>query len=138
MWLAVKVADRGEGAVVDSFYEALRSGNVEVIRSTFAEDAVLTFGPFRFEGREEIVLWAVELKKHFPYLGCSKIGTRTKDDEIFHRFTLRVIGPNRVKGKLQCIGRYLVRDSKIHRALIRGSDGVLEITDGDVKRLTLI
>ena len=124
--------------LVDSFYDAFASGDVEGLRSTLAEDVVLTFGPFRFEGVEKVAEWVAGLKREFPYLGFKEASLKAEESEVHHKFTLRVIGPNRVRGRLPCLGRYSLKDGKIHRASVRSSEGVLEISAGDIVRLMLI
>lgn len=124
--------------MVDSFYDAFASGDVEGLRSTLAEDVVLSFGPFRFEGSDEVAGWLAELKREFPYLDFKEESLKAEEGEIHHKFTLRVIGPNRVRGRLPCLGRYSLKDGKIHRASITTSEGVLEISAGDIMRLMLI
>jgi len=134
-WLA---SDEAAEGLIRSFYEVLTKGNIEALESILTDDAILDFGPFRFEGIGRIGEWAIELRKMFPHLGFKEGSIKTTVDEATSEFVLRVIGVNGVRGRLQCLAKYSVKNGRIRRVSVKPQKGVLEITFGDVMRLMLI
>jgi len=145
MWLFVVfeddhslTEDRATDRLVRSFYDALMTANLETLRSILTEDVVLMFGPYRFQGLNEVGQWAIQLKKIFPHLGFSETSIKTSGNEVTHEFMMKVIGLNKLRGRLPCSGRYSLIDGKIYQIAIKPSEGILDVTFGDIMRLMLI
>jgi len=124
--------------LIRSFHEVLTKGNIEALRSILTDDAILDFGPFRFENLSEIEKWAIGLRKIFTHFGFRESSIGIIGDEVTSEFTLRVIGPNAVRGRLQCLAKYSVKNGRIRRVSVKPSKGFLEITFGDIMRMMLI
>jgi len=130
--------ERAVNRLVRSFYDALMTGNLETLRSILTKDVILTFGPFKFQGLEEVEQWAIQIKKIFPHLGFSETSIKTTGNEITQEFMMKVIGINKLRGRLVCFGRFSLRDGRICQISIKTSEGILDITFGDIMRLMLI
>jgi len=131
-------AERVTERLVRSFYDALMTANLETLRSILTKDVVLTFGPYKFLGLREVGQWAIQLKKIFPHLGFSETSIKTAGNEVTNVFVMKVIGLNKLRGRLPCSGRYSLRDGKIYQISIKPSEGILDVTFGDIMRLMLI
>lgn len=109
------------------FYNSLMDGNIENLISLCTEDAILNWGPYKFEGREEIRTWATELRLLFPKLKIKEVRLFVRENNIAHKFILNVTTPDGRNGWIPCEGVYKFKNSSIDNIKINLSYGSLKI-----------
>jgi len=110
--------------LISKFFDALRNKKIDRIASLIKNDAVLTWGPFTFKGKSEILKWAKEFTEHFegPILKESYI--KIDGDKAFHRVILQIIMRDGGTGQIACLGRYKFVGNKFEQIKITLSWGL--------------
>lgn len=118
-------------ASIQAFYDALMSKDPDGVLSLCTEDAVLGWGPYSFEGKEEIKRWATELGLHFAWFRLENVSVAQEKDSVVHRFNIRVTMPNGQRGWLPVEGKYEFEKGRFRRIWINPSRGYILIKRRD-------
>ncbi len=100
-----------------------------------AEDASVSWGPYKFEGKEKILTWAGELYELFPFMSFKENSLEVSDQTAMHDYLVAFLTAQSQRGWLPIHGSYTFRDSKIHRFEAELLHGFLSIKRADVDRV---
>jgi len=104
-------------------YRALARGNIEVFLDLFSENATLTWGPFKFEGKPCIEEWARELLESFTVISFQERSIVVNEDEVKHDYFMTVLNKDSSKGVIEAIAGYRLEGGKIRDLKIDLLDG---------------
>lgn len=120
---------------VYNFLTALGNKDWEKFQAILSENAVLMWGPYIFNNREQILKWAKELHELFPTLGFQEKSLEVSGTTVKHDFIIVFISSNDQKGLLPCSGIYSFKDSVITEIKISLLPGVLAVEKKDLERI---
>jgi hypothetical protein len=122
-------------ASVYGFCQALSARNLEKIRSMLAEEALVSWGPYSFEGKENILTWASELHELFPFMTFKENTLEVRGLSAKHDFMIAFLTAQSQKGWLPIHGTYTFKDDKIIRFDAELLHGFLSIKSADIERV---
>ena len=120
---------------IHSFCYALSNRNSERLKGILADEAVLSWGPYDFEGKEKILTWAKELFELFPFMAFKEKSFEAHGSEVKHEFMIAFLTPDGQKGWLPCIATYGFEDGHIQRLRVSLLHGFLAVNRDDVERV---
>ena len=120
---------------VHKFYFALMRNDLSELLSFLSEDSVLWWGPYRFQGKEEIKRWASELREMFPLLFIKEKSLRVEGDHVVHEFLIESVTRDEQRGWLPCVGIYDLNDDLIQSLRIKLLHGWLSVKKDDLERV---
>ena len=110
---------------IRSIYQALEKGNLEYLLDFFSDDAVLMWGPFRFEGKMEIEKWAKKILGLFLSFHVINKGFNVSENRVYHEFAIEVVTLNMKRGLMPASGIYDFESGMFKRFEINPRDSVL-------------
>lgn len=110
---------------ISGFCNALMRRDVEKVLAFFAEDATLVWGPFTFEARQGIKIWATGLGEIFPKLKLRTMSLRIWENRAIHAFIIEIILPKGNLGQLPCMSEYEIRQGIIRNVKFSPSHGYI-------------
>jgi len=119
--------------VIRDAYRALVRGDVDRMLSFCTDDVTLDWGPFTFEGEEEVRQWEEELRRMFPEIGILETRLEVHGSTAVHEFIIEVTTPEGRRGILPVTGNYDVKDGKIQRISITLLRGALIVSEAEIK-----
>ncbi len=119
-----KFLEKNNAYLVQKVWNALFKGYIEEAFSLFANDAMLSWGPYNFNGLTEIKNWGLELKKNFGELKLIENKIDVKGEKTVQKFVIELSMPNGFRGTLPGIAEYTFKKGKIKRAMINILPGV--------------
>lgn len=120
---------------VYGFCQALASRNLDKIQDLFAEDATVSWGPYNFEGRENILTWAEELYELFPFMSFKENSLEVTGQTAKHDHLVAFLTAQSQRGWLPIHGTYTFKDGRIIRFKAELLHGFLSIKRADVDRV---
>jgi len=120
---------------VYGFYQALTLRNLDKIQSILSDQALLSWGPYDFEGKEKILKWAEELLELFPFLSFKEKNLEVDGSEAKHEFMIAFLTAKGRKGWLPCEATYTFKDGKIHQVKIKLLHGFLAVSKDEIERV---
>jgi hypothetical protein len=120
---------------VHSLCQALARRDLEKLRGLLTEKAVLSWGPYNFGGRENVLNWAGELFELFPFMSFKEKTLEVHGATAKHEFMIAFLTPNGQKGWLPCEGTYDFEDGLIDRLKVKLLHGFLAVSRDDIERV---
>ena len=118
-----------------SFLTALSGKDWEKLQSFLSDNTTLSWGPYTFDGREQILTWAKELLELFPTMGFQEKALEVRGTTAKHEFIIVFITSDGQKGFLPCIGNYNFKDDIINNLKISLLPGVLAVDGKDMEKI---
>jgi hypothetical protein len=120
---------------VHSFCQALTIRNIENLRSLFADQAILSWGPYKFVGIESILSWASELWELFPFISFKEKSIEDNESTAKHEFMIAFITQEGRKGWLPCESVYRFDGDRITQLDVKLLHGFVAVSRDDVERV---
>ncbi|MEM2094383.1 MAG: nuclear transport factor 2 family protein [Candidatus Bathyarchaeia archaeon] len=130
-----RIGEREIRERVYSFCQALAGRNFERLRGLLAENASLSWGPYRFDGKESILTWAKELFELFPFMAFKEKAFEVQGTTAKHEFMIAFITTDGQRGWLPCEGIYDFEDGLINRLRVKLLHGFLAVSRDDIERV---
>lgn len=121
--------------LVYSFCQALTSLNLEKIESLLADQVSLQWGPYEFDGKEEILNWAKELHDLFPFIAFKEKALNVQESSAEHEFMIAFLTSRGRKGWLPCEGTYIFDKNQIVNISVKLLHGFLTVSRDDVEKV---
>lgn len=115
--------------IIHLMYRDLAQGNIKHMLDFFLDDSVLTWGPFRFEGKTGIESWAKDLLQMFAQIGFVEEAIHVSGKEIHQALIIRIVGLDSIKGQIRALATYEIEKGKFKRFEVKLLDGSLFIPD---------
>ena len=109
--------------------------NLDVLKSILSDDAILSWGPYDFEGVESILTWAGELHDLFPFMAFKEKSLDIKGSTAEHGFMIAFMTSQGRKGWLPCEGTYKFIKDRISRVNVNLLHGFLAVSRDDIERV---
>jgi hypothetical protein len=129
------MSETGIKESVYGFCQALTLKNLDKIRSLLSDQALLSWGPYDFEGKEKILEWAEELFELFPFLSFKEKNLEVNGSEAKHEFMIAFLTAQGRKGWLPCEAAYTFKDGKIHQVKIKLLHGFLAVSRDEIDKV---
>ena len=120
---------------VYGFCQALSVRNLEKLESLLTDEATISWGPYDFEGKEDILTWAGELHDLFPFMAFKEKSLEVQGPSVKHEFLIAFMTSQGQKGWLPCNSTYEFKGGLIDRANVNLLHGFLAISRDDVERV---
>jgi ketosteroid isomerase-like protein len=120
---------------VYGFCQALAARNLEKIQSMIAEDASVSWGPYNFKGKNEILTWAIELHELFPFMTFKENSLEVSVESAKHDFLIAFLTAQSQRGWLPIHGTYTFKDGQIIRFDAELLHGFLSIKKTEIERV---
>ena len=100
---------------VCNFYYAIKTENIEAMLAVCAENISLAWGPFQFDGQEELKRWATEMWYHFKDIKFARFELQCTphEDTVSSMFDIEVTNLNGPRGRLVGSGAFELFKGKI-------------------------
>jgi len=121
--------------LVYSFCEALTLKNIDNIERILTEQATLSWGPYKFVGKKNVLNWAKELWELFPFMAFKEKSLEIHESGAKHEFMIAFITPEGRKGWLPCIGVYKFMDGQVIQLDISLLHGFVAVDRDDIERV---
>lgn len=120
---------------VHSFCQALATKNLNKLRDMMGENVSLSWGPYGFEGNENVLTWAKELFELFPFMAFKEASLEVKGPSAKHEFMISFLTTDGQKGWLPCVGSYEFRDGLLKELKVQLLHGWLAVSRDDVEKV---
>ncbi len=127
-------SDKNKGIIL-TIYDALINGNKEALVNSFSSNAVVFWGPYKFEGIREIVQWGEEFHLMFKDSICGETKINNQNEELIHTFRLQTPFPDGRIGNLLCKGTYRFREGQVEYFKVVITRGYISVTSEIAKKL---
>lgn len=121
--------------LVYGFFQALTLKNLDKIRSLFSDEASLSWGPYDFVGKDNVLTWASELFELFPFISFKEKKLEVHESTVEHEFMIAFLTAKGRKGWLPCESTYTFKDHKINQAKIKLLHGFLAVGRDEIERV---
>lgn len=121
--------------LVYSFCQALSSRNLEKLESLLANQASLSWGPYKFVGKDSILNWAKELYDLFPFMAFKEKALEVHGLSAKHEFMIAFLTSRGRKGWLPCEGTYNFLNNQIINLNVKLLHGFLTVSRDDVEKV---
>ena len=118
---------------VRKFCLALMNNNLSELLRLFSRDPVVSWGPYRFQGKEEIRRWASELGEMFPELFISEKLMEIEGDQARHEFLIESVTRDGRRAWLPCVGTYELEGRRIRSLNIQLLRGWMAVKREDLE-----
>jgi len=125
--LGESVSEEKNKAVIRSFHRALITNNVDEALSYFTDDAVLIWGPFTFQGKEEIRRWVIELGEMARNLQFGEKSFVIQGNRVTIEFFMGLLTYDGKRGLIPGTGVYEFKNGKFQQIKITLSYGYVLI-----------
>ncbi len=129
------IANQNLALRVYSFYQVLSSKKIDNIQILFNDQAILSWGPYKFVGKENISKWVKELWELFPVLTIQEKSMEVLGSTIKHEFVISFTTSEGRKGWLPCIGLFKFRDGEIIQLDINLKHGYMAVNRDEIERV---
>lgn len=126
-YFSSKVEEERCRTQINEFLTSLTGKNWGKIQSILSSDAVISWGPYTFNGREEIITWAKELLELFPILIFQEKSLEVHGTNARIEFVITFTTPSEQKGFLPCVITYSFKDNIINNLNFGLMPGILVI-----------
>jgi hypothetical protein len=116
--------------LVHYIYQMLEGKRIKAMLNSFSENAVLTWGPFEFTGKEEIAKWAGELLDLFTSIHIVDRALTVNEDKVYHEFLIEVVTLDTKKGVMPVSGNYELEREIFQRFDLKPRDSILFLEPG--------
>jgi hypothetical protein len=127
-----------EGATrerVHSFCQALTGKTLDTLSTLLSDEASLSWGPYDFEGKDNILAWAGELFELFPFMTFKEKNLAVQGPSVKHEFLIAFMTSQGQKGWLPCESTYEFKGGLIDRVKVNLLHGFLAVSRDDVERV---
>jgi len=121
--------------LVYGFFQALTLKNRDKIKSSFSDEASLSWGPYDFVGKESILTWANELFELFPFISFKEKKLEAHESTAKHEFMIAFLTSQGKRGWLPCEATYIFKDGQIHQVKIKLLHGFLAVSRDEIERV---
>jgi len=121
--------------LVYSFCEALTMKNIENLQRILTDQATLSWGPYKFVGKENVLNWAKEFWELFPFISFKEKSLEVHESTAKHEFMIAFITPEGRKGWLPCEGLYKFKDDQIIQLDMKLLHGFVAVDRDDIERV---
>jgi hypothetical protein len=122
-------------ARVYSFYQSLTSKNIDNLQKFFTNEAILSWGPYKFVGKENILSWAKELWELFPILTIQEKSIEVYGTMVKHEFVLAFTTQEGRNGWLPCESLYKFKNDEIFQLDINLKHGYVAVNRDEIERV---
>lgn len=113
--------------LIHSFFSTLIDKDVERIGSLCDEGVRLIWGPYVFEGRQEITRWSKEFLTQFSCLKYKETEFKMEGNTASEKMILEITTQKGQTGVIRCEGIFKFKDKKIEMIKFLFSAGVILI-----------
>jgi hypothetical protein len=119
---------------IRDFWDGLYKRESERAISHFEDDAILIWGPYKFEGKDEIrEKWMEEFFKNFNINNIIEKNIALDEMGATHEFVLDLKMIYNARGELSMLAKYDFKDEKIKKLEVEIYDGHVIIKRDDLK-----
>ena len=101
----------------------------------FGREPVVSWGPYRFRGEEEIRRWVSELREIFPVLFIKEKLMEVKENQVRHEFLIESVTKDGQRTWLPCVGIYNLDEGRIQSLNIQLLHGWMAVKKEDLERV---
>ncbi len=130
---AVDADTRGQ---VHKFCLALMKNDLVELLNLFGKDPVVSWGPYRFRGEDEIRRWVSELREMFPVLFIKEKSMEMKGNQVRHEFLIDSMTKDGRRAWLPCVGLYDLDERHIQSLSIQLLPGWMAVKKEDLERVS--
>ena len=120
---------------VYSFYQILVNKKIDNIQILFKDQAVLSWGPYKFVGKDNISKWVKELWALFPTLTIQEKSLEIYGLTIKHEFIISFTTAEGRIGWLPCVGLFKFQDNEIIQLDINLKHGYMAVNRDEIERV---
>jgi hypothetical protein len=103
----------------------LEKHQIDAMLESFSENAVLTWGPFEYKGKQEIKKWVTELLDLFTSIHIVDRVINVKASRVYHEFLIEIVTRDHKKGLMPVTGNYELKGVQIHHFSLIPRDSIL-------------
>ena len=120
---------------VYSFCQALTIKNIENLQTLLTDQVTLSWGPYKFMGKENVLNWVKELWELFPFMTFQEKSLVVNESMAIHEFVIAFMTPEGRKGWLPCEGLYKFKDNKIIQLDVKLQHGYVAVNRDEIERV---
>ena len=120
---------------VYSFCQALTLRNIENLQGLLSDQATLSWGPYKFVGKDSVLNWAKELWEIFPVITFLEKSLEVNGYTAKHEFVIAFVTPEGRKGWLPCESEYRFNDDKIIQLCVKILHGFVAVNRDEIERV---
>ena len=113
--------------LIQSFFSTLNNNNVDRIGSLCDEDVILNWGPYIFEGKEQLTRWAKEFFTKFSCIKYKETDFKLEGNTAREKMILEITTQRGQKGVIRCESLLKFKNKKIENIKFVFSTGAILI-----------
>lgn len=110
---------------IQGFYRTVAQGDAQKAMEYCTEEVTLTWGAFKFNGKEALKHWVKELRQSFRGIVFVEKQILVGSDKVTHLFVFRIVTPMGGIGLMPATGTYLFQKDRFQQLDIKLQDGVI-------------